>query len=112
MNVNTTFSQSAIEAATPKLEQLKKATDGFEAMFYKNLLSEMQKSVHKTIWGDQAGADTYQDMFTTALAESASKRGSLGIGKLLFDQLSPRVLAQEEATVRLAQANNKAKDSK
>lgn len=91
----------ALKAAQPKLEQLKKATNNIEAIFIKDLLNQMQKTMGKSAFGEVPGAGIYQDLMNQALAESAGKRGMLGISKMLFEQLSPKVMAEAEAQQRL-----------
>lgn len=75
----------AIEAArraAPEIAKLNKASRSIEAMFIKDLLSTMRKSVSKTPLGGQGyGSEVYQDLFDHALSESAAKTGSLGIGR-------------------------------
>lgn len=97
--IPSTTEASALIAAKPKLAELKKATDGIESIFVKNLLSEMQKGTHA--FGESAGADIYQDLMNQAISESIGKRGTLGISQMLYKQLAPRMLAQAEAQIRL-----------
>lgn len=82
-----------------QLEKLKQATNGIEGIFVKNLLSEMQKGTH--MFGEGPGSDIYQDLINQSLAQNIGQRGSLGISEMLYHQLSPRLIAQAEAQVRL-----------
>jgi len=83
------------ERLAPQLKQLKQATNSLEAVFFKQLLEAMRKSVPKTSFGDDPGSDTYQDMMDQALSETAGKSGALGISKLLYDQMSQVIRAQD-----------------
>jgi Rod binding domain-containing protein len=59
----------------------------------------MQKGTN--MFGKSAGAGIYQDMMDQQLSQSIGGRGSLGISNMLFKQLSPRILSQVEAQIRL-----------
>lgn len=98
MRLNGISNAAAIaQSAAPKLAALKKATQSIEGIFMKDLLNVMQKSVHKVQFGDAPGSDIYQDFFNTALADSATKNGSLGLGSMLYRQLAPKVVAEAQA---------------
>lgn len=84
--------------AQPELSKLKKATDAFETVFVKQLLTEMRKGIKKVSFGDQSGSEVYEDMMDQAVAESVSKGGSLGIGKMLYKEFEPQVLDQIQKT--------------
>jgi Rod binding domain-containing protein len=89
----------AVKLAQPQLDALKKATNGFESIFIKSLMTEMEKGTH--MFGTGPGSDIYQDLTNQTLADNVGKRGSLGIGKMLYNQLSPRIVAQAEAQIKL-----------
>jgi Rod binding domain-containing protein len=89
----------AVKLAQPQLDALKKATNGFETIFLKSLMTEMEKGTH--MFGSGAGSDIYADLANQSIAESVGKRGTLGIGKMLYNQLSPRLIAQAEAQIKL-----------
>jgi len=82
------------QKAAPELKKLQKATDGFETVFVKKLLSEMRKGVKEISFGDSTGSEVYQDLMDQAVSESVSKGGTLGIGKLLYKQFAPQIIAQ------------------
>ncbi len=89
----------AVKLAQPQLDSLKKATNGFETIFIKSLMTEMEKGTH--MFGTGSGSEIYQDLANQTLADNIGKGGSLGIGKMLFNQLSPRIVAQAEAQIKL-----------
>ena len=91
MRIQATTDPAILAEAAPKLEALKKATQGVEAIFMKDLLSAMQKGIHKSTL---PGGEIYQDLFNQAVADSAGKRGALGIANLLYRQLSPKVIGE------------------
>jgi len=89
----------AVKIAQPQLDALKKATNGFETIFIKSLMTEMEKG--SKMFGSGTGSEIYQDLANQSLSESIGKRGTLGIGKMLYNQLSPRIIAQAEAQIKL-----------
>ena len=89
-----------VQSVKPKLDRLEKATEGFESAFIKQLLSNMRKGMPDS-FGKDPGAEIYRDMMDQAIADDAAKTGMLGIGKMLYKQMSPMVIAQEQAKLRL-----------
>lgn len=76
-----------------KLADLKKATQGVEALFVKDLLAAMRRGVPKGGLGESmAGGEVYRDMLDQALADSIGRSNSLGIGKILYEQLSQQII--------------------
>ncbi|HMS55186.1 MAG TPA: rod-binding protein [Fimbriimonadaceae bacterium] len=92
--------------AMPEIKKLDKAVKGIESMFLKDLLATMRKSVGKTSFGQGYGSELYQDMFDQALAESASKSGSLGIGTMVKRDFSKTIWRQALAQTRREVQNN------
>jgi Rod binding domain-containing protein len=80
------------QKAAPELEKLKKATEAFEAIFLKKLFSQMRASVKETQFGQSFGKEIYNDMFNEALANSAAKSKTLGMGDMLYNQFAPTVM--------------------
>ncbi|MBI1755745.1 MAG: rod-binding protein [Fimbriimonas ginsengisoli] len=85
----------AAQRATPKLQKLREAAKGIEAIFVKELVSQMRKSVHHVAIGQSMGAKMYDEMFDQALAESAARKSNFGIAEVLTKQFSKEVLSQE-----------------
>lgn len=84
---------STIGEAKEDLTKLKKATDGLESFMFKTLLQSMGGK--KGLFGSNVpGADVYRDMFETNLSDVMASRGSLRIGKSIFDKVTPMALAQ------------------
>ena len=94
MNINVQGMGRAVqvaEASQVELEKLKKATDGFEAIFLKKLFSQMRSSVKETQFGQTFGKEIYNDMFDEAMANAAAKSKTLGMGDMLYQQFAPRI---------------------
>ena len=69
---------------------------GFEAVFAKKLLGEMRKGIKQVnLGGNSSGSEMYKDMMDQAVADSVSASGSLGIGKLLYKEYAPKMIAIE-----------------
>lgn len=70
---------------------LKKATEQFEGYFLHQLLTEMRKTIPKdTLLNDDGnGKQIFQDMMDQTVSENMSKRGDLGMAKMMYDQLAP-----------------------
>lgn len=71
-----------------ELESLKKACNDFESIFTYQLLKEMRKTVNRTglIHGGQA-----EEVFSDMLDQERAKGVMLGLGDLLFTQLSKQI---------------------
>lgn len=86
------------QAATSKeLNGLKKACEQFEAIFAKQLLGEMRKGMQDQL-SKTPGGEIYKDMMDQAIADSMAHQGSLGIGKILFNQFSKALAPQNPTT--------------
>lgn len=92
--------------AAPAAAKLKKATQDLEAIFMKDLLSAMRKTVMHEAKGSSFGSEMYQDLFDQALSESTSKSGTLGISRTIYDQMAPHAI---RAAWARAQAEAKTK---
>lgn len=83
----------SVERATPKLKALKKACDGMESNFLRQMLSAMHKTVQETdLGGDHTGMDEYKSMFDGSIADRLAERGTLGISKMTFDATAGRAM--------------------
>jgi len=82
---------------TKELKSLKKACEQFEAVFAKQLLSEMRKGMPDTSIGDQAGSDIYKDMMDQAIGDSMARQGALGIGQMLYKEFAAQVAGSSTA---------------
>ena len=98
----------AYQQAKPELDKLKKATTSFEAIFAKNLISEMRKSTHEVSLGQSFGGDIYKDMMDQSLADSMASKGSLGIGNILYKSYAPKVVAMAQRDLMMQERQAKA----
>ena len=96
--------QQLAQAVSPRLDKLKEAARGIEAIFLKDLLSQMRKSVHHVSLGKSYGGEMFDDLLDQAVAESATKKGDFGIAKNLYQQFSREVLREEAAKQLLSHA--------
>lgn len=71
--------------------KLKQACQEFEAIFYRMLLKEMRKTVPQGgLINRGLSTEVYETLLDEKLADEFAKRGDLGIGKALYEQLSGR----------------------
>ena len=68
--------------------KLKKACEDFESIFISQMLKEMRKSIPKSgllDGGDRQ--DMYISLFDEELSKSLAKRGGIGLGKILYQNV-------------------------
>lgn len=88
-----TDDNAAIEA---KKAKLRKAAEGFEAIFVRQLLKTMRSTVPgNSLYGSGATGDMYADMVESSLADAMSKQGKFGIADTLYSQMVRRIDSQE-----------------
>ncbi len=93
MSINPALSannlQSLPEEKKKELEKLRRACSDFESIFMHQMLKEMRKTVKKTglIHGGQA-----EEIFSDMLDQERSKTMTIGLGDMLFMQLSKAVV--------------------
>jgi len=77
------------EAKKKELGKLKKACSDFESIFMHQMLKEMRKTVKKTgmVHGGQA-----EEIFADMLDQERSKTMGIGLGDMLFMQLSRSIV--------------------
>ncbi|MCF6336025.1 MAG: rod-binding protein [Spirochaetales bacterium] len=70
-------------------EKLKKASGDFEAIFIKQMLDSMRKTINKTsLLGGGMAEDIFEDMLYDKYAEKMSKTANFGLKEILYRQLS------------------------
>ena len=90
----TSTAKAAPGARTPGLDEkaklkLQKAVQDFEAIFVNYLLQSMRKTVEKSDEESSGlGGDVMQGMFDLEIAKHVSQKSSLGIGEILYKQLT------------------------
>lgn len=85
----------AASQAKPELDRLRRQTKAVEAMFLKDLLSAMRRTVPESTVSSGYGSDILKDLTDQALADRLSLSGSIGVSDLLFKSLAPSVLRQQ-----------------
>ncbi|MCC6446104.1 MAG: rod-binding protein [Armatimonadetes bacterium] len=74
--------------------RLRKAAQDFEAVFLHHMLREMRRTAPDSgLLGGGATEGLYRDMLDQALAERLAERGGLGLGEMLYQQLSKEASA-------------------
>ena len=82
-----------VQSHEKELTKLKKACDGMESSFLRQMLAEMRKTITEAKpEGDDTGSDTYKSMFDGALADRLAERGTLGISNKVFHAMARQVL--------------------
>ena len=67
------------------------ASQKFEALFVKQMLDSMVESLEsKSLFGDQAGSDFYQDMLFDEIALMISKNNEIGLSRQIMQQIEAR----------------------
>ncbi len=85
----------SVAKAEPRLKELKKACDGMESNFLKQMLTAMHKTVTETnLEGEAPGMDTYKGMMDDAVADHLAQRGTLGISKMVFRSQAEQAFKQ------------------
>ena len=79
--------------------ELRKAAEGFEAMFIRQLLEAARKTDFggDDLFGSQA-QDTFTEMRDARFAEMASQSGGFGMADMLEAQLARQIVPQLSAT--------------
>jgi len=81
-------------------ERLKGACQDFEAIFIRQMLQQMRKSIPKSDFLDGGLAeDIYNDMLDAAIADQASRRQGFGIAKALYNHFLPFLNSQRSTLV-------------
>ena len=68
--------------------KLKKACGDFESIFISQMLKEMRKSIPKSgLLDGGSQQDAYLSLFDEELSKSMAKRGGIGLGKILYQNI-------------------------
>jgi Rod binding domain-containing protein len=72
-------------------DKLKKSCADFESILISQLLKSMRQSVTTSgLMGGGLGKDMYFSLVDQEVSQSLAKRGSLGLGKMIYDQVIQR----------------------
>ena len=82
--------------------KLKKACGDFESIFISQMLKEMRKSIPKSGLLDGGGQqDMYLSLFDEELSKSLAKRGGIGVGKILYQNIMKQSQNKDPAPAEL-----------
>jgi hypothetical protein len=77
--------------STPQTRKLYKDCQQFEGVLIANLWNEMDEGVSMTDFGSDPGASTMQGLGIESAATSVATSGGVGIARILYDALAPRL---------------------
>lgn len=81
-----------------KTDELRKATQDFEAVFIAQLLSQMRKAMAppSSLLGGGREEETFRDLMDQEIGKSVARRGGLGIGEAVYRQLLKNAVRSAE----------------
>lgn len=80
-------------AVSPELAKLKKAAQGFEAVFVRQLIGTMRSASDGDGLFDSEATKQFQDMADAKTAEAMAQKGALHIADMLVKQYGARLAA-------------------
>jgi flagellar protein FlgJ len=93
---------AALPAASPELAKLKKAAQGFEAVFVRQLIGTMRSATDGDGLFDSEATKQFQDMADAKTAEAMAQKGALHIADMLVKQYGARLSATAAPTATAA----------
>jgi hypothetical protein len=84
--------------STPQSRKLYKECQQFEGVLIANLWNEMDEGVSMTDLGSDPGAATMEGLGIQSAANSVAGAGGVGIARILYDALAPRLSAPRQST--------------
>ena len=86
--LETTLNRNAGQKQS-EMVKLKEACTDFESLFVKQMLDSMRKTVNRSgLLEKNMGEDVFEDMLYDEYAKKMTETSRLGIGKMMYDQLS------------------------
>lgn len=79
-------------------KKLKQACEGFETIFLNKLWTDMRKSVPKEGYLHSKEEEAYLSMFDQELMKKMSSAGGIGLGKMLYENLSDHLTKASAGT--------------
>ena len=87
-NIKTADVSKAMQERAAKEAELKKVCADFESIFIYNMLQKMRSAGPKSgLLKEMEGKSTYNSLIDQKVAEDLSRRGGVGLQKMLFDQI-------------------------
>ena len=108
-SISSRISVSKEESLTQKLQgpnaiksgsDLEKTTQDFESVMLHKMLESMRKTVPKSGLFQSFSTDMFESMMDQEIAQQLAKRGGIGLGKMLYLELSKKQALLEEAQLR------------
>ncbi len=98
---NKKFESILQEVASSKQEkELKEACQSFEALFLNMIFKSMRNTIQKSeLMGESFATNMYEDMLYEKFSEEAAKDRGIGIGDMLYKQLSKNLERGDENIV-------------
>ena len=88
----------AAKEAEKRDKDLKKACEGFEAMFLNMMYRQMRATVPEdTLFGESNALKIFQDMRDDELMKNVAAGGGIGIADMMYKQLKPQVESRNAA---------------
>ncbi|MEW6220150.1 MAG: rod-binding protein [Thermodesulfobacteriota bacterium] len=92
-----TFKAAPLSTDGRNRARLAQATSEFEGLILEKLLNQMRRTVPKDgLFSGGFAEDVYRQMLDREMAQRLAEEPGIGIGRLLFDQLSRRLPPQDE----------------
>lgn len=85
-------SSSARKPAIDRNSELYKASQDFEALFIKQMLDVMRKTIHHEddLLGGGLGQDVYEDMLYNEYAKKMASTAQFGLADIIYKQVSSK----------------------
>ncbi|NLJ75121.1 MAG: flagellar biosynthesis protein FlgJ [Firmicutes bacterium] len=81
--------ESLADKKSTSQKALQEAAEQFEALFIYQLLTEMRKTVPEAdLLGDRKGEKLFQSLLDQEIADHSARNQSLGLAKLIYEQMS------------------------
>lgn len=88
-------------AAAKRDKDLRKACEGFEAMFLSMMYKQMRATVpENTLFGESNALKIFQDMRDDELMKNVAAGGGIGIADMMYKQLQPQVEKQSKNVIK------------
>ncbi|HEV2501036.1 MAG TPA: rod-binding protein [Terriglobia bacterium] len=93
--------------STPQTQKLYKECQQFEGILISNLWGEMEQGVSMSDTGSDPGAATMQGFGIQAAATGLASAGGLGIAKMIYQELAPRLAQAAHGAYSQASGDSK-----
>jgi len=107
MNPSSTPASADKGSGVKKIDEgkLKKACEDFESIFISQMLKVMRQSIPKSgLLDGGSQQDTYLSLFDQELSKSMAKRGGIGLGKILYQNIMTQEKNRNLAPAELSAA--------